>query len=381
MGSTPDDILTDAYERATANLIQPLVSNTIIHSRIETICRFQRNRACTRFILASALAKAHRPELDIRKPYTEIPGHDTYSGRTYDETYITAFVVRYRLPCNPTTAFLTPAFRNRNVMLTPDIVMVGRPEWLYKETLQLLTDIQSGLVSAEDILAETLRCLLIIRDEQKEQIQSLLAGLRSVSGGTALSSEAIVTLIEQHLKAAYSSRLPVLVVAAAYKSAENRLGERVLPLTSHNAADEQTGALGDLEITLEHDDQVVTSYEMKTRRVTQNDIDHALQKIHASQKRVDNYIFITTERIDDSVKDYAASVYAQTGGIEVVVLDCISFLRHFLHVFHRLRSQFLDTYQQLVLDEPDSAVDQPLKVAFLALRQAAESNLGKTDGY
>jgi hypothetical protein len=56
------------------------------------------------------------------------------------------------------------------------------------------------------------------------------------------------------------------------------------------------------------------------------------------------------------------------------VLDCISFLRHFLHLFHRLRMDFLETYQQLVLDEPASAVNQSLKEAFLALRQAAESD-------
>jgi hypothetical protein len=35
--------------------------------------------------------------------------------------------------------------------------------------------------------------------------------------------------------------------------------------------------------------------------------------------------------------------------------------------------KFLDRYQALVLEEPDSAVSQPLKEAFLALRQAAES--------
>jgi len=118
---------------------------------------------------------------------------------------------------------------------------------------------------------------------------------------------------------------------------------------------------------------------MKTRQVTTNDIDHALEKIRATGKRVDNFIFITTDRIDETVKEYAASIYEQTGGIEVVVLDCIGFLRHFLHLFHRLRGVFLDAYQQLVLEEPTSAVDQPLKVAFLALRQAAESQGGRNE--
>ena len=36
--------------------------------------------------------------------------------------------------------------------------------------------------------------------------------------------------------------------------------------------------------------------------------------------------------------------------------------------------QFLEAYQELVLAEPETAVSQPLKEAFLAMRQAAESN-------
>lgn len=128
-----------------------------------------------------------------------------------------------------------------------------------------------------------------------------------------------------------------------------------------------------MEITLVDDDNVITSYEMKTKRVTLGDIDRALQKINSTGNRVDNYIFITTDVIEEVIREYASSMYERTGGIEIVVLDCISFVRHFLHLFHRLRSQFLEAYQQLVLAEPESAVTQPLKEAFLALRQAAES--------
>ncbi len=40
---------------------------------------------------------------------------------------------------------------------------------------------------------------------------------------------------------------------------------------------------------------------------------------------------------------------------------------------------FLEAYQQLVLDEPESAVSQPLKEAFLALRQAAETGKGDVE--
>jgi hypothetical protein len=244
--------------------------------------------------------------------------------------------------------------------------------------LQLLNDVHVEKISAADLLAETLRFLLIVRNEKRQRMQTLLAGLQTSKDSFPLSAEAIIVLIEQHLKCRGSSRLPVLIVAAAYKCASEHLGERHLPLHAHQAADRQTGALGDLEITLKGRDNVITSYEMKIKQVSQDDIDRALQKIDESlrqtDRKIDNYIFITTEAIDDKVQEYAASIYDRTGGLEIVILDCISFLRHFLHLFHRLRMEFLEAYQELVLAEPESAVSQPLKEAFLTLRQAAESS-------
>ncbi|MBA7490569.1 hypothetical protein ES702_01107 [subsurface metagenome] len=369
----PKQILNTALKRASANISNPIIKNRQIHGRINSVCRNKMNRACVRLLLAALLAKIHKPHVDIRKPYTEIGSPDSYSGRTYDERYIIDLIREHDLPCNPTTAFLTPAFRNRNMTLTPDLDLEGRPKDLYKKTLQLLTDVHENKLSVEDALAETVRCLLILRNERKQQLEMLLSGLETSQERIPLSSENIVTLVEQHLNCPRSSRLPVLVVAAAYKAAENYLGERVLPLTSHTAADEQTGALGDLEITLIDDDNVVTGYEMKTRRVTPADIDRALQKLGNSGKKIDNYIFITTGLIEKDVQDYAKALYEKTGGIEFVILDCINFLRHFLHLFHRLRIQFLDEYQKLILGEPESAVRQELKQAFLALRQAAET--------
>ena len=166
----------------------------------------------------------------------------------------------------------------------------------------------------------------------------------------------------------------MLIVAAAYGVATDRLGEKPLSLRGHLAADEQTGALGDVEICLVNDNRVATIYEMKAKRVTQDDIDRALQKIVRRTPRIDNYVFITTDEIEPAVSEYAAGMYEQTNGIEIVILDCIGFVRHFLHLFHRLRTSFLDEYQALVLAESDSAVNQPLKETFLTLRLSAESD-------
>ena len=81
--------------------------------------------------------------------------------------------------------------------------------------------------------------------------------------------------------------------------------------------------------------------------------------------------------IDPIVAEYDATFYEKTDGTEIAILDaildCIGFLRHFLHLFHRIRADYLNAYQTLVLNGPDSAVSQALKEAFLALQQAAES--------
>lgn len=259
------------------------------------------------------------------------------------------------------------------MVLTPDVNLVGRPPSLYKITLELLDTVSKKQISAEDLLIETIRQLIIFREERQQRIKSLLKNLKGSNDKTPLSSEAIISLIQQHLQCKGSSRLPVLVIAAAYEAAKKHLGERVLPLKAHTSADKQTGALGDVQITLLQKNDIVTAYEMKNKKVTHEDIDRALQKIAESQWKVDNYVFVTTEEIEEGILEYAKTLYETTGGIEVAILDCISFIRHFLHLFHRLRMQYLETYQNLVLQEPESAVSQPLKEVFLALRQSAES--------
>jgi hypothetical protein len=371
---TPPEILAIALQRANTDIGNSIVNNEGVRQRVELICRNIRNKALSRLILSCCLAKIHKPQVDIRKPYTEIDGIDTFSGRTYDEAYIGQFIAEHRLPCNTTTAFLTPALRNRRELLTPNTNLVGRPPELYKAALQLLDDVYTEIVSADDLLAESIRILLIVKHENQQRIETLLAGVKPLAGAIPLSSKSIVSIVQSHLVGRNSSRLPVLIVTAAYKTASTQLGEQAKVLANHNAADKQTGAIGDVEITLVDEEQVLTGYEMKMRRVTREDIDLAIQKIF--DKGIDNYIFITTEEISQDVSSYAKSLYEQTGGIEIVVLDCINFLRHFLHLFHRSRTRYIEEYQQLVLNEPDSAVSQPLKELWLSLRSAAESGLG-----
>lgn len=369
-------ILERAYKTAESKLLTSFIADRQLKERLAEALLCASNRAGARFLLAATLAKISQPEVDIRKPfiqsYPDNEKADAYPGRNYDEQYIFDFITARKLPCSPTTAFLTPAFRTKNIVLDLHQKLRGRPPELYEHILAILDAIQTGKVPAQAVLREAIRVLVIERNARAERLEKLKQHLQEQSGELPLSSEETVKLIEQHLALKNAARLPVLVVAAAYTAAAQRLGEKVMRLNAHNAADKQTGATGDVEITLANDDKVVTTYEMKDKLVTHGDIDIAIQKI-AGGADIQNYIFITTERIDPTVREYAAAQYKELGGVEIAILDCIGFLRHFLHLFHRLRTEFLDAYQELVLSQPESGVNQALKEAFLALRKAAQA--------
>lgn len=370
---TPDEILINTFERADATLNTTVITDQAIRERVDYVCNCTSNRAGVRLLMSCLLGKLHTPNVDPRKPYTEIGGADCFSGRTYDERYLTHFINEHRLPVNPTTAFLTPTLRNIDYSLTTDRELVGRPRDLYRKTLELLADVAEQRIAPDVLFIETVRVLLVLRNEKLARMASLLDALDRTGGALPLSSEAIVTLLKQHIACKNASRLPVLAVAAAYEAAGTRLAESMLPLNSHNAADLQTGSLGDVEICLVGENEVVTAYEMKMKRVTRDDIDAAVTKITRAPSKIHNYLFVTTDGIDMDVEEYAATLYERLDGTEIAILDCIGFLRHFLHLFHRVRADYIDAYQNLVLNEPDSAVSQNLKEAFLALRQVAES--------
>jgi hypothetical protein len=423
--ASPEEILENALRRVTdsgeSGTPLSFVLDSELARRVELISRNPQNRAAVRLVLACALAKAENSARDARMPYTEIGSDQAFSGRSLDERYIGPFSQKYRLPLNETTAFLTPALRNRNSVLVPELDMVGRPPEVYRAALLLLTDLQENRVAALDLLAEVFRCLILLREEKDNRLELLLKSAREAREGTLpLSSEEIVLLLEQHLKSPNASRLPVLMVVAAYQATGVMLGEMTRNLHAHNAADKQTGAVGDVEVLLRNDQSVVTGYEMKDKRIAIADIDIAVRKI-TEREDIQNYIFIlyrsdtsglalftaldacdsfrsrsfgqsalrptilpviprclrrgefiTTEPIEKEVNEYARGFYLRTAGKEVAILDCISFVRHFLHFFTRHRDAFLEAYQRGLLAEPDSAVPQILKETWLTLRQAAE---------
>jgi len=375
--SDPKEILEEAYTNALNRLDESFINNEEIRKMVEYVCsRPGNNAAGIRFLLSCSLAKIVNPSVDIRKPYTindENTNQDSYSGRKYDEEYIGNFVSEKELPCNSTTAFLTPAFRTNAGAITVDNKPIGKPQKLYDNIVKILDSVYKGHITAEDLLKEIIRNLINKKKEKNDKLKQMLEELKKNNNYEIPSSEDIVNLLEQHLKCKNSSRLPVLIITAAYEAVENKIGEKALPLKHHNAADSQTGAIGDVEITLINDDNVVTCYEMKKDKyITKKDITNAIKKVAKSQYKIDNYIFITNVDVEKEIQDYAKSLYSKSG-VEFAILDCIGFVRHYLHFFHRHRAIFLDKYHELIFSEPDSSVSDDLKKAFIYLRKIAET--------
>lgn len=130
---TPEEILQSIHDRAVKTLNVTVVTDPIIRERVDYVCRCTSNRAGVRLLMSCLLGKLDKLNVDPRKPYTEIGGTDSFSGRTYDERNLTKFINEHRLPVNPTTAFLTPTLRNIDYPLTTDRELVGRPRDLYKK--------------------------------------------------------------------------------------------------------------------------------------------------------------------------------------------------------------------------------------------------------
>ena len=363
-------ILERLRQEAAQSLTDRSVSDSALFQKIDYVARCSTNRAAVRLLMSCLLAKIHNPKIDIREPYTEIGGKRAFSGRSYDEKYLSNFISKYDLPCNTTTAFLTPALRNINKALTLDVELIGRPRDVYKDILFLLDAINKNKIKAKAMLLDCVRILITVKNENAKRLKTLMSGLKTSEDKAHLSAEEIVNLLVQHLACKNSSRLSVLIIAAAYRSAEKYLKQKALSLKSHTAADKQTKAFGDVEITLSDDNNVVTCYEMKTKEIIENDIHIALEKIKRSAY-LDNYIFITTEPVKEAVQEIAKKSYSLTG-VEIAILDCIGFIKHFLYLFYRIRMNFLNEYQKLVLNEPCSAVSQGLKEAFIVLRKASE---------
>jgi DNA adenine methylase len=146
------ELLEQSLARAKAHLGDSFIRDPSLRDKINYVISCPGNRAGARFLMATALAKLDKPRSDIRKPFIEVYSgaakRNAYSGRRYDEQYVFEFIRKHRLPCSPTTAFLTPGFRTKNIVLAKGQKLRGRPPEMYEYILEILDAVQQGSISA-----------------------------------------------------------------------------------------------------------------------------------------------------------------------------------------------------------------------------------------
>ena len=70
---TPEDILRGIYERAKTALVDTsVIPDLDIRERATYVCHCMSNRAGVRLLMSCLLGKLDKPNVDPRKPYTEI---------------------------------------------------------------------------------------------------------------------------------------------------------------------------------------------------------------------------------------------------------------------------------------------------------------------
>lgn len=167
-------------------------------------------------------AKIDKPLIDIRKPYPNKNNPQSYSGRTYDEIYISPFVTKHRLPCGSTTAFLNPLYRRLDEITIEKIRQVNNVRFLelYEITAELLNLVQYRQLSAKEVLYEVIRKLLTYRNHQSEA-EKKRSQLENCPYGRDASSqyENIGTEILEYI---FSSELERVKVQATTKDGTQR---------------------------------------------------------------------------------------------------------------------------------------------------------------
>ena len=92
-------------EKRKKSFVETRIANTL-----QDICRNPKVKAPIRYLMSGLVAKIEKPQINLRKPTTALGGNDAYEGRGYDERIIEPYILKHQLPCNSTTAFLTPSY-------------------------------------------------------------------------------------------------------------------------------------------------------------------------------------------------------------------------------------------------------------------------------
>jgi DNA (cytosine-5)-methyltransferase 1 len=225
------------------------------------------------------------------------------------------------------------------------------------EFLYILDSVANGTVKSSYVLSEFFRLELIEKSKREASLEWLAKHLAD----QRISILQIVEALEQHFLLPRSARLPVLGIQAIYMTMMSHIaryqGMSLSPLSEHSAADENTGAVGDVEV-IDADGDVFEGVEVKHGVVIDDNIvRRACAKVNVSTASR-YYILSTSPRINLSELGKTLITDLQKKhGCQMVVNGVVPTIKYYLRLLDE-PAEFLTNYQKLLITDRRITRDQ-----------------------
>lgn len=299
--------------------------------------------------ITSLVYKTFHPEQDIRNHQEGIA--DGYSGRTFDNRYITPFLKQCKFPAMAESGWLTRSLEQK-FPYNLDYAGAISPPNLKVAFLTLLDNVQRN-ADCLAYLGYVFQGLVIKRNQQQIDLAK----------PAALAINSILDLLDKHFNATYTadgaSRLPVLAIYAIYQclltESKRFAGKTLLPIESHTSADVRSGRIGDIELK----DEQNRSFEAVE---VKHGITISLQLVLDSYSKfqttaVNRYYILSTAPYPKEEEWAAIQVEIQriknVHGCQLIVNGIMPTLKYYLRLLDNT-FEFIDCYVNLL--ENDAAL-------------------------
>lgn len=319
--------------------------------------------AFTNVVTSLAIKSAH-PELDIR--YHQVQIGAPFNFRTISEKVVYPWLISNRFE-GAKSGWQTRTFeRPKPFMMDYDENIDGG----VKEPF--LTCYDEAQAQGEDAL-EALTFIAHMQLQLRERKKTDLAAVsRDYSALNDIAH--IVNMFDKHFSYKYgvkgASRLPVLAVYAVYSVMAAEMGrydgKTLLPLKSHSAADQRTGALGDIEVA-QDDNRIFEALEIKHAiAITEHLINECALKIEELDYAVDRYYILTTHASSKPTPALHAKLkqIAAGTGCQIVVDGVLPTMQYYLRLLTE-PGLVLPKYLELLTSEP--AIDHTHRTTWIKI--------------
>lgn len=349
----PNVFIQTAYQNAVSNLgssdlIQVTLPANIRENAQMILDNSESSKGVLTVIITSLAYKILHPEQDIRRHQSSI--ENGYSGRTFDNQYITPFLKQAKFPAMAESGWLTRSLEQK-VPYDENYSGAIRPSKLKSAFLNIINEIETD-IDCENLLQFLLQGLILKRNAQNIELAKPVS----------LPINRIIAILSQHFGAHYNadgaSRLPVLALYAAYQcllpEVKRYSGTDLLSLESHTSADTRSGRIGDIDI-LDERGHAFEAVEIKHGiAINKQLIVDAYEKFKTTQ--VSRYYLLSTANIDlREEKEICEEIerIKHIHGCQVIANGLISSLKYYLRLISDT-SEFIANYVDLV--DNDSAL-------------------------